>query len=100
VFGTTISIDASNSSGQWSEGFVPVGVSSADVPTSAGGDLLVAPLTMLLLPLLPSGGSIVTAIPRDLDFYGLTLYLQVIEIDPGAQHGLSFTPGLQLTLGQ
>ena len=100
VFGTTISIDASNSSGNWSEGFVPVGVSPADVPTSAGGELLVTPLSLLLLPLLPSGGSIVTAIPRDLNFHGLTLYLQVIEIDPGAQHGLSFTPGLQLTLGQ
>jgi Tol biopolymer transport system component len=100
VFGTSISIDASNSSGIWSEGVVVLGLSSSSIPTSAGGELLVDPFLYLLLPLLPGGGSIDAIVPRDMELCGLSVYMQVLELDAGAAHGISFTPGLQLAFGQ
>jgi len=47
----------------------------------------------------PAGLSISAPIPCDDSLCGLTLYVQVVEMDPGASRGVSFTPGLELRLG-
>jgi Tol biopolymer transport system component len=99
VFGTSISLDASNSYGRWSVCLIFVGLQSASIPTSAGGTLLVAPLLTFLVGLPPSGASMLEQVPRDPTLCGISIYLQCLELDPGAQHGISFTPGLQLVFG-
>jgi len=45
------------------------------------------------------GLSMPVAVLCDSQFAGLAIYLQVLEVDPGASQGVSFTPGLQLVLG-
>jgi Tol biopolymer transport system component len=99
AFGTTISIDIGNSYGNWSDGMLLIGLASASIPTSAGGTLLVAPLLQTLVVLRPSGVSLLETIPRDPALCGVVVYLQVLELDPGAAKGISFTPGLQLVVG-
>jgi Tol biopolymer transport system component len=100
VLGTTISIDVSNSVGNWIVGILLGGVSRASIPTSAGGTLLVWPLALLQpFPIAPYGGSFLGDLPLDIDLLGVTFDLQAIEFDPGAAHGLSFTGGLELYFG-
>ena len=99
AFGTTISVDAGNSYGSWSVGLLVLGLNSASIPTSAGGTLLVDPLLFVVFGLPPSGASFTGDIPRDPALCGVSIYLQALELDPGAQHGISFTPGLQLAIG-
>ena len=48
---------------------------------------------------LPGGSSLPAYVPYDDSLCGLPLFLQTIEIDSDAQHGLSFTPGLELVFG-
>jgi Tol biopolymer transport system component len=100
VLGAAISLDAGNSSGTWSVGLVLLGVQSASIPTRAGGTLLVDPLLYAFLPLTPSGGSLQGQVPRDPSLYGVSLFCQVLEIDAGAAHGISFSPGIQLIFGK
>jgi hypothetical protein len=99
VFGTSFSVDVSSSSGTWSDGLLLIGFQSASNPTSAGGTLLVDPVMELLFVLTPSGRSLAEDVPLDAELCGLSLYLQVLELDRGAAQGISFTPGLQLTVG-
>jgi Tol biopolymer transport system component len=99
VFGTTLTLDAGNSSGTWSDGLLLIGLQSASIPTSAGGTLLVDPVMELLFVLKPAGTSLSEYVPLDAELCGLSLYLQVLELDRGAAKGISFTPGLQLTVG-
>jgi len=99
VFGTSISLDVSSSSGTWSDGLLLIGMQSASNPTSAGGTLLVDPVMELLFVVTPSGRSLVEYVPLDAELCGLSIYLQVLELDRGAANGISFTAGLQLTVG-
>jgi Tol biopolymer transport system component len=99
VVGTKITLDASNSSGAWSVGLALVGLQSASIPTSAGGTLLVDPQMTLLFGLPPAGASIPETIPHDRILCGLPIFLQALELDAGALHGISFTPGLELVVG-
>jgi hypothetical protein len=39
------------------------------------------------------------SIPNDFALLGVTVDLQALEADPGAAKGVSFTAGLELTLG-
>ena len=55
----------------------------------------------LILPITFSYGAdaFPGTLPSDPAFAGLAVDLQVIEGDPGAPLGVSFTPGLELVLG-
>ena len=46
-----------------------------------------------------AGWSDLSTVPNDPAFCFLDLYLQLIELDPGAVGHLSFTNGLQLRVG-
>jgi hypothetical protein len=59
----------------------------------------VLPALIIPLSIRKSGLVLPADIPCDQIFCGLSFYLQVLEIDPGASKGISFTPGLRLTLG-
>jgi hypothetical protein len=41
----------------------------------------------------------VGTIPVDGQLCGVSIYLQALELDPGAAKNLSFTPGLELAIG-
>ncbi len=97
--GTTVGLDVGNSSGLYTASFLFVGVASASIPTSYGGTLLVAPFAVLPLPLSPYSNEFPMAIPMGSQLPGVHVYLQVLELDPWAVNGVSFTPGIDATIG-
>ncbi|MEW6744914.1 MAG: SBBP repeat-containing protein [Planctomycetota bacterium] len=95
-----LSLTICNSLGLSTSAFLFLGLSAVDLPTPWDGHLLVQPNWVFLLA-LPTGSSftLVGDVPCDPTFCGLHLYCQVLELDPGASRGVSFTPGLELLLG-
>ncbi|MEW6745176.1 MAG: SBBP repeat-containing protein [Planctomycetota bacterium] len=95
-----LALTTCNSFGSATTAFLFLGLSAADLPTPWDGRLLVQPDWVFTLP-LPSGGASTLNgdVPCDPAFCGAHLYLQVLELDPGASQGVSFTPGLELILG-
>ncbi len=100
VLGTTRKLDVGNSAGTFTIGFLFVGADSASLGTSRGGTLLVDWTLIDPIALWPGGLSLGAALPLDPAWCGISAYLQVVELDAGAQYGLSFTPGLQATFGK
>jgi Tol biopolymer transport system component len=100
AFGTSGSVEIGNSLGIWTVAFLVIGGDQADIPTNDGGTLLVAfgDIVPVLVP--PFGGSSGFSIPFDPSLCGATGYLQAIELDAGASHGLSFSPGLSMHVGR
>ena len=100
VFGASLTLDASNSSGGPTFGLLFVGAGPAQIQTNKGGQILVAWSFIAAIPFPGTGGaSLPVTIPLDLSLAGVSAYLQMIEADVGAQFGFSFTPGLQLDFG-
>lgn len=99
VLGSTLSLDLENSYGIATVGLLFVGLQRAEIPTSWIGELLVAPTLTFWIP-LPAGTTTLTgSIPNDPSLCQVAVDLQAIEADPGAAKGVSFTPGLELILG-
>ena len=99
VFGTNISLDASNSSGSPTLCLFMLGIAPDSVLTNRGGTLLVDISLVLPLQMDAIGVSVSSIVPQDLVLYGIHVYAQAIMLDAGASRGFSFTPGLDLTLG-
>jgi hypothetical protein len=99
-YGATIDLTAANSYGHWTVGFLLIGTSQASIPTSFGGSLLVAPFEIEAVAVSPSGYTESDDIPFDETLCGAEFDLQMVELDAGASAGVSFTPGLQLLIGQ
>lgn len=94
-FGTKITVTGSNSSGATATGLVLLGVSPFSLDF-LGGKLLVAPLVQTYLS-MPAGGLVLPfTVPSG---PCQTLYLQVLQLDAAATHGVSMSPGLRLDLG-
>ncbi len=70
-------------------------MSSADnlVP----GDTILALTTLLLVRW--SGSTLIAELPDEPRLCGIDLFTQVLEVDPGAAKGVSFTAGINLSLG-
>jgi hypothetical protein len=97
---STIELRIGNSFGHFTQGALFVGSSSASLPTGWDGTLLVLPLLAFPVVAIPSGGSSSpVTIVCDPSLIGVGAYLQVLEVDPGASRGVSFTPGLLLVVG-
>ncbi len=95
---TTIFLNASNSSGRATNGLIIVGLKPTPVPHVGG--ILLAQLDMLVFTPLPSRGlSMPARIPPAPTLCGIPVYVQVLQADPGAALGISFTPGLRLIPG-
>lgn len=100
ALGSTLDVDIDNSLGTWTIGFLLAGPSRASIPTRSGGTILVDFSTIAPLVVPPAGSTISADIPIDVIWLiGTTFDVQVVEIDAGAAHGLSFTPGLELLFG-
>lgn len=100
VFGATTSIDVGNSLNYWTVGFVLAGYTRESLDSGKGGTLLVQPLVLQPFVVPTEGASLAFAVPFDASLYGMHADLQVLELDPGASHGISFSDGLELVLGQ
>jgi hypothetical protein len=100
VLGTTVALDLDDSSGLWTYGYLFVGLQRANLHTSLGGDLLVVPLFSEIVGLAPVGAKLFLDVPLDEQLCGVAVDLQVLEVDPGATKGVSFTQGLELVLGR
>jgi hypothetical protein len=100
VFGTTISLNISNSSGLNTSALLMLGVTEANIPTGKGGSLMLVPIMFIPLPLPPGGFSLSGTLPAmDPALCGFEVDFQAIELDAGATKGYAFTDGLALTLG-
>jgi Tol biopolymer transport system component len=99
VIGSVVSLDVSNSLGAPTTGIMLFGFAAVDFPTRAGGHILADPLLILPGPLDAAGASYHDEIPRDDRACGLSIFVQVLEIDPGAAHNISFTPGIEIHFG-
>jgi hypothetical protein len=100
VLGTKVTLDLANSFGNSTVGLVLVGYLETFVSTNKGGDLLVVPAFTFLVTLAPSGLSIGGDLPADDALCGFEVFVQALELDPGAAKGMSFTAGLKLVLGR
>jgi hypothetical protein len=96
---TTVDLAIGNSSGLYTVAVLLVGLQSESLQTSLGGTLLVDPLTSLSIALTPWDNTQSMSIPTTGDLPGVHVYLQALEIDPFAAKGVSFTPGLDMTIG-
>jgi hypothetical protein len=97
--GSTVSLMAENSRGFATIGALFLGSSPMSVPLW-GGTLLVQPSSVIILFIPQLGLSLTGTIPANLAMCGVFAYVQLLAEDPGAQQaGVSFTPGLELTLG-
>ncbi|MFO0982905.1 MAG: calcium-binding protein [Planctomycetota bacterium] len=91
---------ASNSLGLETSGVLLTGFSNATLGTPWGGVVLLVPALVMALRVPAAGLDVVATLPCDDSLCGLIVFTQLVEMDPGAVHGISFTPGLELRLGQ
>jgi hypothetical protein len=100
AFETTMTVTIDNSANAPTIGLLIAGFAQASIPTRAQGTILISPPWVLRLLSLPVGQlQLPGPVPTDVRFCGLKVDLQVLEQDFGASRNISFTPGLELTLG-
>lgn len=99
VLGRPLTIDAENSWGVNTIGFLFVGFDPASVPVKRGGTILVDPYLTLMFPVPAAGLSLPWTILNDPTLCDLDIYLQLLQSDPGAVGKISMTEGLHLILG-
>lgn len=98
VLGTSAPLYLENTAAASTVGLLVLGFQSIAVPF-LGGTLLASP-DMLEVVIVPVGGLTRSlAIPDGIDFAGITLFLQGLELDTFAVGGVSFTRGLRATIG-
>lgn len=98
-FASNLTINVGNSSGQSAAGLLFVGFVQTSIHSGWGGDLLVVPYLTLSIPVPATGLPLNGTIPNQETLCGLTIDMQVLQGDPGAFKGVSFTPGLALQFG-
>ena len=103
VFGATINVMASNSSGAATAGLLLVGQQPSSIGF-LGGTMLVNPVFLAYLAVPGNGLVLPYTVPNNAALcgiapQGLLFYLQVLQTDPAAMSGVSFTPGLKLQFG-
>jgi len=99
ILGTIVTLDVQNSLAKPTAGVLLVGVTQADLRSSWGGDLLLLPVLTIPISFSFGGDSFSGLLPLDNALVGSNVDLQVLELDPGATKGVSFTRGLDLVLG-
>ncbi|MFO0980822.1 MAG: hypothetical protein U1E76_03570 [Planctomycetota bacterium] len=95
-----VSLRIGNSFGYFTQGILFVGWTPASLPTAWDGTLLVLPAFTFPVVSIPAPrADIAVIMPCGPSLIGLGIYLQAIEVDPGASRGVSFTPGLLQLVG-
>lgn len=98
-FASNLTINVGNSSGLSAAGLLFIGFVQTSIHSGWGGDLLVIPYLTLSIPIPPTGLPLSGVVPNQETLCGFTIDMQVIESDPGALKGVSFTPGLTMQFG-
>jgi hypothetical protein len=98
VLSTSIKVSVGNSRAATTPALVFVGFAPANLP-AWDGTLLVTPSIVFSLVVPGSGIDLPYDVPSDSNLAGLSLFVQVLEVDPGASRGVSFTEGLELVHG-
>jgi hypothetical protein len=99
VLCSDLTLTADNSLGGPTGSVLFIGLIEASLPTEWDGTLLLLPRFAFTL-LMPTGGlALKTRVPCDNGLCGVSLFMQVLEFDPLASKGVSFTPGLHLVFG-
>ncbi len=99
TIGSTSNIFVENSSYMPSTAFLIFSSEKAAIAPGYGGRLLCEPEFVVPVPLPAFGLTLQWAIPNLQSLIGVTIYGQVIEVDPGAHFGFSATRGLRVTIG-
>jgi hypothetical protein len=100
AFQSLITITIDNSSPSPAPAILFLGFVRANIQTHAGGTILISPPWILQPVSLPAGQLLINSpVPTDVRYCGLTFDLQCLELDFGASRHISFTPGLEMTLG-
>lgn len=98
VLGAAVSVDIGNSLGASTLALLLFGFQETAIPVLSGTVLVGNPITVLLV-LGPAGGSLPVNVPASTSFCGATFRFQLLESDPGAVEGVSFTRGLRMHIG-
>ncbi len=100
ILGATLNVYCENSLRAPTVGILFLGFQRAQLHTNFGGDLLLLPA--LCVPITFSFGldTFTGTLPDDDLLCGELVDVQVIEADPGAVKGVSFTQGLEIVLGR
>jgi len=100
LLGSTVNVLIGNEAGVPAESCLIIGSQASTTPTTFGGSILVEMLQVVPLGDVPvDGASLQWAIARDPALCGVEFYTQVIQCDEGASHGISFSRGLAVVLG-
>jgi hypothetical protein len=100
VLGSSITLSLGNSLGATTAGALVVGTVRASLPTPFGGTLLVTPVTIVPVTVPAGGLALPIGVPNVMSMCGTSVLFQGAEGDPGASHGVSFSAGLDLLVGQ
>jgi hypothetical protein len=95
VIGQTMTLSIGNSRGAATPAVLLAGPTKASLPIF-GGTLLVTPLITIAINVASPTGSLPVGVPNSMGLVGSPFNFQVVEVDPGAPVGLSFTPGLEV----
>ena len=99
ALGSTPDIVVGNSRGAATQGALLAGFGRSNQATPFGGTLLVQ-IGASVTVNVPAGGAVLPQpVPNDPNLCGVDVNFQIVLVDPGASHGLSFTGGLELRLG-
>ena len=100
VLGETVHVTLGNSSGAPAPALLMGAFAPAALPFK-GGTLLVSPAFAFQLPLLvvPPAVTLNASVPADPFICGQSLYLQLLQADAGAPHGVALSRGLELHFG-
>src|SRR5262249_35939919 len=95
-----VTLEIGNSLGRApTHGTLFAGFRQGKIPTAWDGLLQVGPPWFIYPLAIPAQGlSLRVELPCDTSLSGLELDMQVLEIDPGASKGISFTKGLKMVL--
>ncbi len=99
VIGTSPNLLIGNSLGAQTTGFLLLGTTQVTIPTGLGGSLELLPTLLIPLTIPATGAIVALLIPNNPNLDGRHVYLQTVQNDPGASHGVSFSQGVDIGLG-
>lgn len=97
--GTSLDLKVINSAGTPTVGALLIGTARANLPTPFGGFVHVQILAQVPVPLGMTGVTLRVSVPDLPSLCGSAITFQAVLTDPGASHGVAFTPGLELLPG-
>lgn len=99
VLGASIQVDLGNSSGASTFGVLLGGVAPAGIALR-GGTLVVAPGGWIVpLAIGPTGAALDAVVTNDAAARGVSIFTQLVELDPAAPRGMSMSRGLEFVVG-